>query len=428
MSDFKVKIDQTVADMRSAYFAFLQKLVQTPSLPGQEQAVQNIISSKLRSLGLAVDVIESKQEELLQHPAYSDDGIPFEQRLNVIGCWRGNGKKTSALSRTLILNGHVDVVSPGNEDLWQDSPWSGIIENGRLFGRGSCDMKSGLASAIFAVEALQRLGLQPAKDVLIESVIGEESGGIGTLTLIQKGYKADAAIILEPTNLMLCPVQSGALTFRLKIQGKAAHAALKKSGINAIEKLLPLMQAIDVLEKARHKRYQSELFDDPQCIAPISIGTINGGNWHSSVPEYLHIEGRFGVFPGESVDAAKEEFSQALMQAAKEDSWLSTHPPVIEWFEGQFESGQTEIDAKIVKALQKAHQKIWSTSADIKGVTYGSDLRLFTNHAGMPAVLYGPGDVRQAHAVDECIELEHVLACTKTLALLISHWCGCSED
>lgn len=419
-------IFRAVDELKTEFIAFTQQLVRTPSLPGQEQAVQQKIMHKLTSLGLDVDIVESKKEELQHHPAFNDDGIPFRDRLNVIGRWRAQSQDSAAAqARSLILNGHVDVVSPGSEDLWQNSPWSGKIENGRLFGRGACDMKSGLAAAIFAVQALQHLGLQPGKDVLIESVIGEESGGVGTLTTLLKGYRADAAIILEPTGMALCPVQSGALTFRLKIRGKAAHAALKKSGVNAIEKLLPIMQAIEALEKARHSNYSNDLFDDPHCIAPISIGTIHGGNWHSSVLEALSLEGRLGVFPGESTEQAKAAFSGAILRAANEDSWLSAHPPVIEWFEGQFESGETPIESAIVQALQQSHAATRKTQAKIRGVPYGSDLRLFTNHGHIPAVLYGPGDVRHAHAVDESIDLTEVIDCTKVIAFTIAEWCGC---
>ena len=417
------KISNAVESLRSELVAFMQKLVQTPSLPGQEQAVQKIVAEKLVSLGLKTTTLHSKKKQLQQHPAFSDDGIPFDERLNVIGRWPGHSP--DAPFHSLILNGHVDVVSPGNADFWQDSPWSGNIENGRLYGRGACDMKAGLAAAIYAVDALQRLGLQPARDVVLESVIGEESGGIGTLTTLVNGYTADAAIIMEPTALALCPVQSGALTFRLKIRGKAAHAALKKSGVSAIEKLLPIMQALEALEKKRHAAYSNELFDDPQCIAPISIGTVHGGDWHSSVLETLALEGRMGVFPGESTAQAQHAFEQAIRQAAAGDAWLAEHPPLVEWFEGQFESGQTAIDSPIIKTLTASHTQVCGQRPKVQGVTYGSDLRLFTNHARIPAVLYGPGNVRQAHAVDEFIELEQVFAATKTLALTIARWCGC---
>ena len=144
--------------------------------------------------------------------------------MNVLGHWKneGNGK-------SLILNGHVDVVPTGLESSWTESPWSGLVKDGKIYGRGSCDMKAGLASGIFAIQILQDLGFKPNGNIMVQSVVGEESGGCGTLANIIKGYSADAAVILEPTSLKICPIQSGALTFRLTIPGRATHCLLYTS-------------------------------------------------------------------------------------------------------------------------------------------------------------------------------------------------------
>ena len=340
----------------------------------------------------------------------------------MVGHWKGTSQDSKANS--LILNGHVDVVSTGKEELWHDSPWSGKIENGKLYGRGSCDMKSGLASGIFAIAALQKLGFQPAKDVLVESVIGEESGGIGSLTTIIKEYSADAVIILEPTQLHLCPVQAGALTFRLKVEGQSIHACMKKYGVSAIEKFYEILRAINELERERHASYNSPLYQDPMNVAPISIGTIRGGSWHSTVPDEVLVEGRYGVLPGETIETAKNIFLNALQKMVEKDTWLVKNPPIVEWFEGQFESGQTDINHPIIQTLAKCHSEVIGKKPELEGVTYGSDLRLFTNHGKMPAVLYGPGDVKNAHAVNESVSLDEVLKCVKVLALTIYEWCG----
>ncbi|MCH8021493.1 ArgE/DapE family deacylase [candidate division KSB1 bacterium] len=420
MNSISQKISACVDSLSAELFSFIQTLVQTPSLSGKEQEIQELIAAKLKNLNLEVDIVPSILEELKDHPAFCDDGIPFKDRINVVGHWKGTSQDSKANS--LILNGHVDVVSTGKEELWHDSPWSGKIENGKLYGRGSCDMKSGLASGIFAIAALQKLGFQPAKDVVVESVIGEESGGIGSLTTIIKGYSADAVIILEPTQLKLCPVQAGALTFRLKVVGQSIHACMKKYGVSAIEKFYQILRAIDELEQQRHNAFNHYLYKDRMNVAPISIGTITGGEWHSTVPEEVTVEGRYGVMPGESIDAAKQVFTATLRQVCKSDPWLKEHPPELEWFEGQFESGFTDVKEPIIASLSKSHHEVMGEKPKLEGVTYGSDLRLFTNHGKMPAVLYGPGDVRNAHAVNEYVSLEEVLKCTKVLALTISEW------
>lgn len=419
-------IGERVERLAPALEEFLQRMVQTPSLPDEEGAVQALVAAKLEALGLVVDVVPTRFAELAGHPAFNDDGFSPDQRVNVIGRWAASaaGAATKLGQGSLLLNGHVDVVSPGDEKRWSASPWSGLIQDGKLYGRGSCDMKAGVTAAIFALAALKELGYQPAHDLLIQSVIGEESGGVGALTTIVKGYRADAAIILEPTRLALCPVQAGALTFRLTVAGKAAHAAMKNEGISAIDKFMLLNGAINELNAQRHARYHNPLYDDPTNIAPISIGTIRGGLWHSTVPEAVVAEGRCGVFPGESVAEVRALLAATLEQVAQADPWLAQHPPRLEWFEGQFEAAETDVNHPLIQQLMANHIQVHGKSAAVKGVPYGADMRLYTNHAHIPTVLYGPGDVRLAHAVDEYVPLTEVIAVTKTIALTIVSWCG----
>ncbi|PYX37144.1 MAG: peptidase [Acidobacteria bacterium] len=424
-TDLVGNIGSRVDALRRELVVFLQKLVQLPSLPGYEQKAQYFVADKLRSLGLAVDILSSEFDELKDHPAFCDDGVPFRERLNVVGRWHSSGqRRTSKSSGSLILNGHIDVVPTGSEDLWTDSPWSGAIRDGQLYGRGSCDMKAGLTANIFALQTLQAMGFRPAADVLLESVIGEESGGVGTLTTIVKGFKADAAIISEPTRLHLCPVQSGALTFRVKVTGRAMHACMKPYGVSAIEKFYLGLEAVQELERQRHIEYKNPLYEDPNNIAPVNFGTIRAGEWPSTVPDELLVEGRFGVLPGEPTEAARQAMAVALQRAASTDPWLQEHPPQLEWFEGQFESGATPADSPIARTISESHTKVFGAAPVVQGVTYGSDLRLFTNHGDTPAVLYGPGNIFDAHTVNEHVDLEEVLAATKVLAYIITQWCG----
>ena len=244
----KQAISNKIDELRPEITRFLQQLVQHRSLPGQEQSVQAFVAAKLDALGLNVSILKSEIADLQSHPAFSDDGIPFTDRISVCGTW---GDTHSHSERTLILNGHVDVVPVGNEELWAFPPWDGIVENGRLHGRGSCDMKSGVTAAIFACHALRELGFEPANRVTVETVIGEESGGVGTLTTLVKGFHASAVIIMEPTELQICPVQSGALSFRIKIYGRAIHASMKLFGVSAIEKFYIVFEALQEFDRDR---------------------------------------------------------------------------------------------------------------------------------------------------------------------------------
>ena len=287
MNNYSSIINSTVNDMREEIILFIQTLVQSPSLANDEKDVQKIIFNKLESLQLLPEIIPVNFDFIKDHPAFSDDGFSPDSRINVIGNWNNNME-----GKSLILNGHVDVVPTGSKKLWDDSPWSGKIKDDRIYGRGSCDMKAGLASGILAVQVLKTIGFEPNGNVMIQSVVGEESGGCGTLTNIVKGYKGDAAVILEPTSLKLCPIQSGALTFRLTIPGQATHAAMRWDGISAIEKFNIINQSIIELEKERHSLFSVEYYESPERVAPINIGTIKGGEWHSTVPDSVIVEVR----------------------------------------------------------------------------------------------------------------------------------------
>jgi acetylornithine deacetylase len=417
------QIADTIEEMVPALIHFLQRLVQTPSLPNEEGAVQAIIADQLRALGLTVEIVPTRFSELVDHPAFGDDGFSPDQRINVVGIWPGDRSLGSGQG-SLILNGHVDIVSAGDESLWSTSPWSGQIVDGKLYGRGSCDMKAGLSAGIFALAALRRLGYQPAHDICLQSVIGEESGGVGALTTIVKGYHADGVIVLEPTRQELCPLQSGALTFRLTVRGKAAHAAMKSEGISAIAKFLLLYDAIEQLDRERHERYANPFYEDAQNVAPINIGTVRGGEWHSTVAETVIAEGRCGVFPGESAAEARRLLADTIQSVVECDPWLRQNPPRLEWFEGQFESAQTAVDHPLIRTLAAQHRHIHGAEPTIRGVPYGSDMRLFINHGQMPAVHYGPGDVSLAHAVNEYVDLADVATAAKTIALMVVAWCG----
>ena len=423
MADLRQQIASAVEASRDDLVSFIQTLVQSPSLANDEGPVQNIIQDKLESLGLDTENILVRFDKLKDHPGFSDDGFSPDSRMNVIGQWHNDGD-----GRSLILNGHVDVVPTGPENLWNKSPWSGSVKNGRIYGRGSCDMKAGLGAGIFAVQVLQSIGFKPDGNIMIQSVVGEESGGCGTLTNIVKGYSADAAVILEPTSLKVCPIQSGALTFRLTIPGRATHAAMRWDGVSAIEKFNLIHQSIIKFEKERHDSFNVAYFESRDRVAPINIGTIKGGEWHSTVPESVVAEGRFGVFPSETTRNARDAFEDHISEISNNDPWLKDNPPVVEWFEGQFESGQTDPEHPVIDKLMASHLTATGYAPIIEGVTYGSDLRLFTNHAHIPAVLFGPGDVRLAHAANEYVEIEEVLTSVKVVANMIVKWCGGTFD
>ena len=403
---------------RDYAISLLQELVRIPSITGQEAQVQAHLRKTLEEMHLEVDEWETSRDQLQHHPAFSDDGLPLQGRSILVGRWRGSNG-----GRTLILNGHVDVVPPGDPQAWSYSPWSGIVRDGLLYGRGSCDMKGGLVSGLLAIRMLQRIGVQPRGDVIVECVIGEETGGVGTLSTILRGYTADAAIVLEPTQLQLCPVGAGAASFRLHVSGRAAHGSMRMEGVSAIEKFAMIHQAILQLESERHSSFQHPLYKDG-LVAPISVGKIQAGDWPSSVPDLLIAEGRYGILPGEQISDARKLFQDKVLRSSEGDSWLREHPPVIEWFEGQFEPAETPLDSGMLQLLSAIHHEVTGSHSEMHGVPYGSDLRFFTNYARIPAVLYGPGNVAQAHAANEFIRVDEMIMAARIVAQFIARWCG----
>ncbi len=410
---------EVVESLRKEAIDLLQDLIRIPSITGEETKVQLLFADRLRDLNLKVDCWYPTRNELQNHPSFSDDGLPLGERPIIIGHLAGN----DPAARSLILNGHMDVVPVGNEDLWSDGPWSGVIRDGKIYGRGSCDMKGGLVAGLIAITALLKAAYVPKGSVWIQSVIGEESGGAGTLASVIRGYHADAAIVLEPTRMAICPVGAGAATFRIKLQGRAAHGAMRQEGVSAVEKFYVLLSAIQELERSRHLKFQHPLYKQQELVSPISIGKVQAGDWPSTVPESLVAEGRFGILPGENISVARKEFESAIRNAAQKDDWLRNNLPMVEWFEGQFESAHTDLDSAIVKQLKETHSEIHHKEPQIHGVPYGSDLRFFTNDAKMPGVLYGPGDVRVAHTLNEFVPINEVIDVAKTIALLIVRWC-----
>ena len=405
-------VKDVVDSLRDELYQLALDLVRTPSVTGDEDTAQETLASRLGDWGLDVD-LWTIENGITSHRAYCNDGLPVERK-NLVARW-GPDDETAAL----ILNGHIDVVPPGEREQWDADPFDARIHQNALHGRGSCDMKSGLAACCIAVRAAMKLGIEPRRSILVQSVIGEETGGLGTLAAIERGYRADAAVIAEPTSLEMCPVQAGALSFRLHVTGKAAHGAMRTWGVSAIEKFLPVFRKLRAFEKKRHQGFRHPFYQEEQLVAPLSIGKVHAGNWPSTVPDVLVAEGRFGIFPGEDCDAARRAFENVVRSVGDDDDWLAKNPVAVEWFEGQFEPGETASDAPILEELETCHHELLGSQPRTHGVSYGSDLRLFTRYAEMPAVLYGPGDVALAHTTNEWLPLDELVHAAEVFTYLI---------
>ena len=411
-------IARTVEARRDDAVRLLQELVRVPSVTGEEGAVQRVVERAFRERGLDVDRWEATPEEVAPYLDHVGEQKTYASRPNLVGMRPGRGG-----GRSILLNGHVDTVEPGDPAAWSRDPFSGEVEGDLLYGRGSCDMKGGLVTHLLALDALADLGVELSGDVSVAATVGEEDGGLGALSTILRGYRADAALITEPTSLALVPAHCGSLVFRLTVTGRSAHAAVRDEGVSALEKFLPLFEELRALERERNASLSHPLYDGVENKVPINVGVVRAGNWASTVPETLVAEGRIGMFPGEELDPFKRQVAGRLSSAAGSDPWLRHHPPELEWFGGQFAPAEVSPDAPICEAVKRAHRAATGEEPAVEGFTAGADMRHFIRFGDMPCVMYGAGDVNHAHAPDEHVSITELLTAARTLACLLVGWC-----
>ena len=397
----------------------LCRLVAVRSLNGTpvEDEAQEFVAAEMTRIGLEVDRWPLDMDALRRHPGYSAE-VDRAQGLGVTGRL-GDGDGPS-----LILNGHIDVVPVGDESRWTYPPWEGTIANGRVYGRGALDMKGAVCCALHAARAIRDSGVALNGRLLIQSVIGEEDGGTGTLGAVLRGPGADAAIVLEPTELQLAPAQAGALNFRITVPGRTAHGAMRGEGVSAIEKFVVILQALLAFEAKRNEAIDDPLFADYALPIPLCPGIVRAGNWASNVAESLVCEGRYGIAVGEDLGDARARFEAAVARAAATDDWLRGHPPVVEWWGAQFAPAAIPADHAIVQAVGAAFQDVTGRPPRLQGMTYGADMRLLAIHGGIPTMMFGPGNIRVAHQPDEFVPIDDLLTAVRTLVLTILRFCG----
>ena len=396
----------------------LRDLVRIPSATGQEAAAQNWLAQQMRHFGLDVDLWDIDVAELQRHPQFPGMEVDRskDRAVGLVATWRREAGAASG--RRLVFNGHIDVVPEGDRASWQHEPWGADLVDGRIYGRGACDMKGGLMAALFAIKAIKDSSVPIDGSLMVQSVIGEEDGGIGTFASLLRGHRGNAAIVCEPTRLNLIPAQAGALTFTVRVPGKSAHACVRRlEGVSAVEKYLDIHRTLIQLERERNSEVEHPLLGQLPLPYPLSIGRVQAGNWSSSVPEELIFEGRIGVAMGEASDAVRRQFERTLLNLAEEDPWLRDHPLEIKWSGGQFESGEIPLDHPLVKLCQRCMVDLTGHEPVLQGAPYGSDLRLLVNFGGIPAVLFGPGDVRVAHMPDEHTESSQVILAARAYIL-----------
>lgn len=402
---------------REAILEDLVKLVRIPSLVGEEGPIQTHMEDCLRRAGMSVEKFEAVREQIAQHPGYVPTTGEYSGRPNVIGKCGGKA------GRSIILNGHVDVVSPEPISAWRHDPWGAEIEDGRLYGRGAADMKGGIVAALSALEGIRRSGYRPVGTVIFESVIEEEAGGSGgTLACFMHGYTADAFLVNEPQS-RIALTHVGVLYFRVRVLGVSAHAGLSHLGVNAIGKLNLIYDALMALDTERGNTIHYPPFEKGSGRScHICIGTYRAGDWPSTVAGKAELEARISFVPGETQQQVRSLVEQTVQSAAAKDPWLRDHPPEVEWFGWRADPWTQESNHPFVETLRSATESVHGEPAEMIGKAAGMDTR-FAGQFGVAAASYG---VRGAniHGADEYVELDSVVQCAQVIALTVTRWCG----
>ena len=390
----------------------LAALVRMPSVTGDEDAIAANLADRLEALGLAVELFTPDPADIRDDPAWPGEEVA-RSSLTVVLARAGRPG-----GRRIVLSGHTDVVPAGDPGTWTHGPFSADVAGGQLYGRGACDMKGGIASILGAARALRDSGAltRLGGELIVALVPSEEDGGQGTLAAIRAGATGDMAVITEPTNLELVVAHAGAITFRLTVPGRAAHASRRTEGVSALANLQTLIAALEADEAQRNAAETEPLMTALGMPYPTMVGKVSGGAWASTVMDRLEAEGRYGVRLGQTPDEAADELRACIRSACEADPFLREHPAVVEITGARFGSSRVPGDHPLPAALASAARAITGVEPPRIGVPYGCDMRLFIGVGDTPCVVYGPGDVRLAHGADERVPLAEMEACARVLA------------
>jgi acetylornithine deacetylase len=411
----RAKLLRTIEQNRDKAIALLRKMISIPSVTGDEAAIQKYLAGYLENVGLDVDMWETDLDELRKHPGYRPVQRGYEGRPNLVATWRGSGG-----GRSLLLNGHTDVIPVGEG--WSEDPWSAAIRDGRIYGRGSADMKSGVASHIMAVELIKAAGLRLKGDVLINVVVDEEVSGHGTLDTVIRGYRADAGISGETSDLAVQPACIGRIWFEIAIAGKPAGIQKRYQGVSGIDLGNKIVQAVQELEAKRVATVSHPLYPNALDSLPCMIGAFSAGSYPSAFPDSCLLKGSIGTVPGEDHEGVKQSLVEQVARAAASDPWMRDHPPVVRFVGYDARASEIPWDHPIVETLVSTFREVVGRDPEVSGRQGAADTR-FLNEYGTPTVIFGPGSTSVMHATDEYVSIDDYITAIKVVALSICNWC-----
>ena len=391
----------------------------------EELKLQELLADRLAGVDAVIDQFEPDARALRDHPMMPP-WHHWKGRPITVATLRGAGG-----GRSLIINGHIDVVSSGDLERWTSPPFEADVRDGRIYGRGSVDMKGGIAAAIFALEALVANGVKLAGDVIVQAVPDEETCAMGTVAVIERGYRADAGLVPEPTRLKFWIATRGLLHGSVVIPGRSAHAEMNQpswrrgGGVNAIEHSVPVLRAFQELSAdwATRDAKAHSLLGRP-CVQPT---IIHGGAFISNVPESCRIDVNATYLPGDADDEGygsvpRAEILRAVDAAAARDEWLAENPPAWTWAT-DYPPSEIDPGEEILAVTRDAAAEV-GVDAESEGIDTTYDGALLTRLANVPSPAFGPGDLARAHAPDEWVGVDELVLGARAYARTICAWCG----
>jgi acetylornithine deacetylase len=430
LSPLEQRVCAAIADREKELVELLRALVGfdttthvAGAAPRQEAALQAYLADRLQAAGASVDVSEPDAALVAGHPMIPD-GFTFEGRPQLVARFGGTGG-----GRTLLLNGHVDIVDVLPLDAWDHPPFDAVVADGAVHGRGSCDMKGGVACMVFAAEILAHMGVRLEGDLIVNTVTEEESTGAGGLASART-LKADAAIVTEPTGLDVWVACRGSLLPTITVEGRSGHAGLaprhpdEGGAVNAIEKMAIVLEAIRRLREEWALRPGHPYLSAGDCVPTV----IQGGEWIVSHPASCRLDCHIEYLPDQADEQGwgskvEQEFTDWIARAAATDPWLAEHPPRIDWMVGGVPPAEIAADEPIVEAALSAARAVGRPSS-LGGLDNWHDGATLTVEAGIPAICLGPGDIYRAHTSSESVPIADLVACAQALAVTALRFCG----
>ena len=417
---------EVLSENRESYIEQLKNLVSIDTHDlghgidgGLEKEGQDYMIRLFNQMGAETTVDPMKEEDIVRcKEAYQEGNLGHNQkdRYNVYA--RFKGKETG---KSLMFNSHIDVMPSGDEAEWTSPPFQPEIRDGKMYGRGTADMKGGLMASVMAVQLLKDAGLSEMPgDVVITSVCDEEGGGNGSMQAIMSGQKADGVVVCEGTSDELILAHMGFVFFKVDFEGKSCHSGGKRNGVSAIEKAIKVINALNEREHQWLLTYKHPLLPAPN----LNVGVISGGNAGSTVAGECSFSACVHYLPLQmSYDQVVEEFTEVVRRTAVSDPWMEEHPPKISIYQagGGFEM---EENHPFVDSFKKAYLKAREKKVKVVGSPAGCDSRLWRNIAGCPTIQFGPGNLAQCHGIDEWVSIDAYLEAILIYAELILEFCG----